>query len=368
MTNKIGEKIKALRKKANITQEKLAGYLGITFQSVSRWESGICYPDLEILPAVANYFNVTTDELLGVDIMNKQEKIDKIFEQVCENSSKGLIDENIEILRTAVNEFPNDYNLLSNLAFYLGSPNTTNKDAVEEAISINERILADCKDEHIRYGVIQKLAYNYKFIGEKEKAVETANKLPYWALTSDRLLRDIYDGDDRISHLKYHIPYYCDEITSAVKLFAGTKYGGDLTEDGGKKRIELYKKAIKIYEIIFEDGDYGFYNDRMKDLYLSTAQNYILIGDFDNALDDLEKAADFAIAFDTMPEVFIHTSILPENNEFSKRKNLSKDFDCNASYQILHHHLSGERFNPLRETERFKAIVEKLAQYAEEER
>ena len=364
MTNKIGEKIKALRKKANITQEKLAGYLGITFQSVSRWESGICYPDLEILPAVANYFNVTTDELLGVDIMNKQEKIDKIFEQVCENSSKGLIDENIEILRTAVNEFPNDFGLLSNLAFCLGKRD----DTIKEAISLNERILADCTDAHIRYGVMQKLAYDYNSIGEKDKAIETANKLPDWALTSDRLLRDIYDGDDRISHLKCNIPHYCDEITNAVKLFAGTKYGDDLTEDGGKKRIELYKKAIAIYEIIFENGDYGFYNDRMKDLYLSTAQNYILINDLDNALDDLEKAADFAIAFDTMPEVFTHTSILSEGTEFSKAKNLAKDFDCNASYQILHNHLLiNERYEPIRETERFKTVVAKLEQYAKKE-
>ena len=74
MKNKIGEKIKTLRKKANITQEKLADYLGITFQSISRWESGICYPDLELLPAIANYFKITADELLGIGIMNKQEK------------------------------------------------------------------------------------------------------------------------------------------------------------------------------------------------------------------------------------------------------------------------------------------------------
>jgi len=74
MKNKIGEKIKILRKKANITQEKLADYLGITFQSISRWESGICYPDLELLPEIANYFKITTDELLGVGSINKQEK------------------------------------------------------------------------------------------------------------------------------------------------------------------------------------------------------------------------------------------------------------------------------------------------------
>jgi len=46
MTINIGEKIKLLRKKNDITQDKLAEYLGVTAQSISRWESGTCYPDI----------------------------------------------------------------------------------------------------------------------------------------------------------------------------------------------------------------------------------------------------------------------------------------------------------------------------------
>jgi len=363
MTNKIGEKIKNLRKKSNVTQEKLADYLGVTFQAVSRWESGISYPDLEMLPAIANYFSVTTDELLGVDIMNKQEKINAILAQLRENFSKGFIDKNIEICRSAVNEFPNDFELLSDLAFYLGK----NGDTRKESISINERILKDCTDDHVRYGVMQKLAYDYNVIGEKEKAIETAKKLPYTPVTSDLILSNILEGDDRISHLKYNIPHFCDYLTSSITNLARTKYNDDKNINDVEKRIQLYKKAIEIYKILYENGDYGFYNGRLKDLYLSTAQNYILINDFDNALNYLEKAADYAIAFDTLPEVFTHTSMICEGNEFSKAKNLAKDYDYNDSYDMLHNRLSNERFNPIRETERFKAVVAKLEQYAAKE-
>ena len=62
---KIGEKIKALRKERNITQEKLAEYLNISCQAVSKWENGTAAPDLQLIIPLANFFGVSTDELLG---------------------------------------------------------------------------------------------------------------------------------------------------------------------------------------------------------------------------------------------------------------------------------------------------------------
>ena len=58
----IGANIKELRKRKNITQEKLAEYLGITYQTVSKWENGTSLPSISLLPAIANIFNVSIDE------------------------------------------------------------------------------------------------------------------------------------------------------------------------------------------------------------------------------------------------------------------------------------------------------------------
>ena len=62
----LGENIRNLRKKADLTQEQLADRLGVTYQSVSRWETGSSYPDLELIPAIANIFSVSADALLGI--------------------------------------------------------------------------------------------------------------------------------------------------------------------------------------------------------------------------------------------------------------------------------------------------------------
>ena len=61
---KINEQIATLRKQKGITQGELAQALGVTNQSVSKWESGQCCPDIQLLPELAKYFDISIDELM----------------------------------------------------------------------------------------------------------------------------------------------------------------------------------------------------------------------------------------------------------------------------------------------------------------
>lgn len=63
-----GKKINELRKSKNITQDELAAELGVTAAAVSKWENGYTLPDILMLCALADYFQVTTDELLGRNV------------------------------------------------------------------------------------------------------------------------------------------------------------------------------------------------------------------------------------------------------------------------------------------------------------
>ena len=62
---KIGNIIKELRKKNNLTQQNLADQLGVTYQAVSKWENGKNIPDIAILKEISKLYNIDIKELLG---------------------------------------------------------------------------------------------------------------------------------------------------------------------------------------------------------------------------------------------------------------------------------------------------------------
>ena len=64
MTIKIGENIAHLRKEKRLTQDELAKVLRVSNQAISKWEAGKCYPDIELIPQLANFFGVSIDMLL----------------------------------------------------------------------------------------------------------------------------------------------------------------------------------------------------------------------------------------------------------------------------------------------------------------
>ena len=80
MNIKIGEKIKQLRSRDGRKQEDLAKALGVSPQAVSRWEANGGYPDIGLLPIIANYFNITIDELFSYS-KDRQDKLKNILDK-----------------------------------------------------------------------------------------------------------------------------------------------------------------------------------------------------------------------------------------------------------------------------------------------
>ena len=76
----IGKKIKQLRQHKGMTQEKLAEYLNVSFQAVSKWENGTASPDIALLPKLSTYFGITIDDLFTMSEDAHLERIENMLE------------------------------------------------------------------------------------------------------------------------------------------------------------------------------------------------------------------------------------------------------------------------------------------------
>lgn len=115
-----GERLRTFRRRDGRTQENLAIALGVTSQAVSRWEKNICYPDIELVPSIANYFGVSIDELFGYQ-GDRAAKINAVVSEIEElnkqnNGADVCLDYCIQLARDGLAEFPGNEKLMMCLA------------------------------------------------------------------------------------------------------------------------------------------------------------------------------------------------------------------------------------------------------------
>ena len=179
--NDIGQKIKELRKQNGLTQEKLADSLGVTFQSVSKWETGSTTPDLGLIVPLAQILNVSTDELLGMHSdrdMREKRKYADAYKKYKGSDEHG---ESYWWAKEAVLAYPENYQYLEWLAdaeYQLAydenrSPNGSIEhlnELTDNALRRYESIIDSCSDvELIRQAIIGKIIV-LVFVGRTDEA------------------------------------------------------------------------------------------------------------------------------------------------------------------------------------------------------
>ena len=112
---KIGNKIRQLRLNAGFTQEQLAVKLGVSGQSVSKWENEVSMPDITLLPIIADTFGISIDELFDLTIEQKLKRIENRIE-IEEELSEQTFLEYEEFLKGQIDTSENKLESLSLLA------------------------------------------------------------------------------------------------------------------------------------------------------------------------------------------------------------------------------------------------------------
>lgn len=365
---KLGENLKKFRLQRELTQEQLADILGVSAQAVSRWENGTTYPDITLLPTIASYFGVTLDELMGMEEFKSEEQLNSLFEQINENASKGLIYENIQLLREALKTYPANYKLqlklVNQLAFCqrkdgrdLSGEELNNH--YREAVEIGNRILSRCSDGNIINSTTQELCYLYSRLGEREKAIEYAMKLPSMWCSNTVILGNLYEGEQKKQHLQLAISSYVNAIWIDASRMADLEYKDDTISTA--ERISILQKALAVYKIIYEDEDYFWDNWQVSTTHRYIAAMAMLEGDHELALTSLEKAAEYAIIADTLPERAKHTSLLVNKLEYNVHE-VSKNYDF-TNCKELYDKMQWDRYDAIRGDERFNAVLDKIRRY-----
>ena len=148
----IGERIKKYRKNKEMTQDALAQALMVSPQSISKWECGDGYPDITLLPTIANFFEVTVDELIGNDEISAKEDVQKNFFNVINSLS---LDEQLDLALKYHKKYPRNWHIATSLMHgitrYQGNREVEYRKLL---VDIGERILKDCTDSTMRKSAV----------------------------------------------------------------------------------------------------------------------------------------------------------------------------------------------------------------------
>ncbi|MBQ7337510.1 MAG: helix-turn-helix transcriptional regulator [Clostridia bacterium] len=364
-----GQAIKTLRRKADLTQEQLAEMLSISPQAVSRWETDAAMPDISMLPAICNLFDVSSDELLGISAERKKEKIDQIVSHYFSFSSRGYYKEAREVLEAGMKEYPNSYRLMMNMMHlsywqWCEDVDCTEQERTafrDQAVSLGERILEFCTEDSTRQNAIQILCYAYPRMGKEDKAVELANQMPSMSISKEVMLSRIYQGNARYQATQEEMLYALSLLVSGIQTINTVDNAGKrfYTED---EDALLREKVIAILHIVFEDGNFGFYHCDLQDVHQSLAAYHAKKTDAEKTLHHLRCAAEHAIGF---VQAFsgknrAYTSLLFRWQPIGSFSTGNKN-NC-ALQQLLD--MDDARYDFIRESEGFAEIKALLEPYA----
>ena len=322
MQLELGKTIRMLRHRDQRTQEALAEALGITTQAVSRWEAERSYPDMNLIPSIANYFGVTIDELFGYN--NRREvRINSLIEQIHSlkwknNGIDSNIDEAVALARNALVEFPGNARLMVCLASVLytvgysrrGEHHLSDQEGYDiydtqrhreypewkEAIPLYEKALLTLEEGDFRWVAEGELMQLYVNMGMHEKSEALAEKAPGIYSTKEYMRICACDGKKRIR--AYGQAVLGMLHASAVLMVRDVlAHGQNMTVS---EKICGIRGAIRLFDVVCTDGNYGEHNRLIARMYTLLSLYLWLDDRHDEAFEALKRSLEHFRSFEAL--------------------------------------------------------------------
>ncbi len=253
----LGLNIKKLRIKRSMTQEDLADLLNTTVKSISRWENETTYPDITILPLLANIFETTVDELLDVEKVKMDEYLVYLNEKAFELQKNNDLYTELKLWKEEYKKFPHSEQICIRYAQTMQIVNVIENKVVynEELVKILDRLVDKTSNRIIYDNAIQILVDLNYMLDNITKADFYAKKLTDNIYSTYDVVKTRYLKDDE---LLIEIQQNTFEFISEINREAEFVIFNNRLNLPIEYRKEYLEKIIKINEVLFEENDYGY--------------------------------------------------------------------------------------------------------------
>ncbi|MBQ1976385.1 MAG: helix-turn-helix domain-containing protein [Clostridia bacterium] len=246
------DKLKELRLSHHMTQESVADYLGVTSQTVSKWERGLLSPDIALLPKIAGLYRCSIDSLFSMDavwcVEHQEEFMKTISAYKRRNDWAGEYDAWMREIEMNPDHYENYVKVM--LAVVLRKDFSDDK--VKKMLSLAERVEKCCTDDTLRnemYRVMVAVCAESQDEETKKKAEYYYNKLPYFIHSREMYARYVMEGETYHRQVKETLTGMVSQAEVSVRQL--------ITPDmPPHQKLFYYQKAAGLYEILL-DGRYG---------------------------------------------------------------------------------------------------------------
>lgn len=348
----IGERIKELRQKNDLTQEKLADYLCVTYQAVSKWECGLTSPDLSLIAPLTKLFHVTADELLGLDNSENAKRAAEIEAAYEKTWKTGDLEERYKIAEKAVAEFPGDMKYLDWFAWtealrsFEFEDDKTYADEQEKAIKHFRCVIENSVDEEIKASSIQGIVQYLDFRGRSDEARKYAESYPEnYPVSKDQVLLTCLHGEEAEALRQKMLDRALLNLVNALH---------------DNRNIFSYETAEKVMKIMIPDENYQYYHDLLWYNFLDKARLFAAEGDAEKTVEALQKAYYHSAEFDRV----IDSGVICYTSPFFNKVTWNTSELCGTGtttyVENFFEALDRNAFDNIRDNEVFAAFVEKI--------
>ena len=302
MISNLSLRLKELRKSKDLTQEELGIILYVTPQAISKWENGSSIPDLQQLISIANYYNVSTDYLLGLDEDKLNDEINSIIKDCMDISIKEKNPLKAwNTIQSAIKKYPGNLCLLQQSIEFGCSLCYKENDTYNEesALEIYKTTIRQAKYIIENSSVITDILRSHMIMvllhssfGNIDEAIKHAYSFPWRTDMNSHMMcafinHSLNEFETEIINLQrsllQHILSSIDNLSQLGIAYENT---------------EQYDNALKMYFSIIDLINYVFYNEdyvpalyklENGNVYFFIARTYMKMKEYDNALLYLEK-------------------------------------------------------------------------------